>query len=66
MQLGEYENAKRFLQAGADANAAIAVQAESGWGSGGERAMLIAAKEGREDLVERLVNFKAEVGARDS
>jgi ankyrin repeat protein len=56
VQLGEYENAKRLLQAGADANAATA---------GGERALLIAAKEGREDLMELLLGFKAEVDARD-
>ena len=37
VQLGEFENAKRLLQAGADANAATA---------GGERALLIAAKMG--------------------
>jgi ankyrin repeat protein len=56
VQLGEHENAKRLLQAGADPNAAKA---------GGERALLIAAKEGREDLVQLLVDFKAEVDARD-
>jgi ankyrin repeat protein len=54
VQLGEYENAKRLLQAGADANAATA---------GGERALLIAAKEGREDLVELLADFKADLDA---
>jgi len=52
VQLGEYENAKRLLQAGADPNAVT---------EGGERALLIAAKEGREDLVELLLGFKAEV-----
>jgi hypothetical protein len=31
--------------------------------AGGERALLIAAKEGRQDLVELLVDFKAEVNA---
>jgi ankyrin repeat protein len=55
VQLGEYENVKRLLQAGADPNAATA---------GGERALLIAAKEGREDLVELLAGFKAEVNVR--
>jgi hypothetical protein len=55
VQLGEYENAKRLLQAGADANAATA---------GGERALLIAAKEGREDLVELLAGFQADLNAR--
>ena len=54
MQLGEYENAKRLLQAGADPNAATA---------GGERALLIAAKAGREDLVELLADFKADLDA---
>ena len=34
--------------------------------AGGERALLIAAKEGREDLVELLLGFKAEVDARDA
>ena len=53
-QLGEYENAMRLLQAGADANAATA---------GGELALLIAAKEGREDLGELLAGFKADVNA---
>ncbi len=57
VQLGEYENAKRLLQAGADAHAATA---------GGERALLIAAKEGREDLVELLLDFNAEVDGCDS
>jgi hypothetical protein len=56
VQLGEHENAKRLLQAGADANAAKAR---------GEQALMIAAKEGREDLVQLLVDFKAEVDARD-
>ena len=54
VQLGEYENAKRLLQAGADANAATA---------DGERALLIAAKAGREDLVELLADFKADLDA---
>jgi uncharacterized protein len=57
VQLGEYEDAKCLLQAGADANAETA---------GGERALLIAAKEGREDLVELLVDFKAEVDGCDA
>ena len=57
VQLDEYENAKRLLQAGADANAATA---------GGERALLIAAKEGREDLVELLAGFQAEVDGCDA
>jgi hypothetical protein len=52
VQLGEYENAKRLLQAGADPNAATA---------GGERALMIAAKAGREDLVELIAGFKADV-----
>ena len=34
--------------------------------AGGERALLVAAKEGREDLVELLLGFKAEVDARDT
>jgi ankyrin repeat protein len=34
--------------------------------AGGERALLVAAKEGREDLVELLLGFKAEVDARDA
>jgi hypothetical protein len=55
VQLGESENVKRLLQAGADPNAATA---------GGERALLIAAKEGREDLVGLLADFKAEVNVR--
>ena len=55
VQLGEYENAKRLLQAGADPNAATA---------GGERALLIAAKAGREDLVELLADFKADLDKR--
>jgi ankyrin repeat protein len=55
VQLGEYENAKRLLQAGADANAKTA---------SGERALLIAAQEGREDLVQLLVDFKADLNAR--
>jgi hypothetical protein len=33
--------------------------------AGGERALLVAAKEGREDLVELLLGFNAEVDARD-
>jgi ankyrin repeat protein len=52
VQLGEYENAKRLLQAGADPNAATA---------GGERALLIASKAGREDLVELIAGFKADL-----
>jgi ankyrin repeat protein len=55
VQLGEFENAKRLLQAGADANASTA---------GGERALLIAAKEGREDLMELLAGFKADLNVR--
>jgi hypothetical protein len=65
VQLGEYENAERLLQAGADANAATA---ESPWERallrGGERALLIAAKQGRVDLVGLLAGFRAEVDAR--
>jgi hypothetical protein len=34
--------------------------------AGGERALLVAAKEGREDLVKLLLDFKAEVDARDA
>lgn len=33
--------------------------------AGGERVLLVAVKEGREDLVELLLGFKAEVDARD-
>ena len=57
VRLGEYENVKRLLQAGADANATTA---------GGERALLIAAKEGREDLVTLLAGFLADLNARDA
>jgi ankyrin repeat protein len=57
VHLGEYENVERLLQAGADANAATA---------GGERALLMAAKEGRVDLVGLLAGFRAEVDARDA
>jgi ankyrin repeat protein len=57
VQLGEYENAKRLLQAGADANAATA---------GGERPLLMTAKEGRDDLVQLLTSFGAEVDGSDS
>ena len=57
VQLGEYENAKRLLQAGADVNAATA---------GGERALLIAAKEGREDLVELFMSFQADLDVSDA
>jgi hypothetical protein len=57
IQLGESENAKRLLQAGADANAATA---------GGERALLMAAKEGRDDLVKLLADSQAEVNGRDA
>ena len=34
--------------------------------AGGEPVLLVAAKEGREDLVKLLLDFKAEVDARDS
>ena len=34
--------------------------------AGGERALLVAAKEGREDLVKLLLDCKAEVDARDA
>ena len=57
VQLGEYENALRLLQAGADANAATA---------DGDRALLMAAKEGREDLVAILVSFRAQVDGCDA
>ena len=57
VQLGEYDDVKRLLQARADANAATAC---------GERALLIAAKEGREDLVELLAGFQAEVDGSDA
>jgi ankyrin repeat protein len=57
LQLGEYENAQRLLQAGADLNATTA---------DGERVLLIGAKEGREDLVQLLVDFKADLNARDA
>jgi ankyrin repeat protein len=57
VQLGEYDDVKRLLQARADANAATAR---------GERALLIAAKEGREDLVELLAGFQAEVDGSDA
>jgi len=56
VQLGEYENAKRLLQAGADANAATA---------GGDRPLLMAAKEGRDDLVQLLSSFGARVDGSD-
>ena len=57
VQLGEYENALRLLQAGADANAATA---------DGDFALLMAAKEGREDLVAILVSFRAKVDVCDA
>ena len=57
VQLGEYENAKRLLQAGADPNAATA---------GGERALMIAAKAGREDLVELIAGIKADDNVSDA
>ena len=34
--------------------------------AGGERALLVAAQEGREDLVKLLLDCKAEVDARDA
>ena len=62
VQLGEHEHVERLLQAGADANAATAERTISV--AGGERALLIAAKAGREDLVELLAGFKADLDAR--
>jgi hypothetical protein len=56
VELGEYENVQRLLQNGADANAANA---------GGERALPIAAKKGRHDLVKLLLDFKADPNAKD-
>jgi ankyrin repeat protein len=52
-QLGEYDKVQRLLQDGADANAANA---------GGELALPIAAKQGRQDLVKLLLDFKADLG----
>jgi len=54
-QLGEYDKVQRLLQDGADANAANA---------GGELALPIAAKQGRQDLVKLLLDFKADLGTR--
>ena len=56
VQPGEHERVERLLQAGADTNAATA---------GGERALPIAAKTGREDLVD-LVGFKADLNGVDA
>ena len=52
-KLGAAEAVLRLLQAGADADAATA---------GGETALRIAIKEGREDLVELLAGFHANLG----
>jgi hypothetical protein len=56
VQLGEYDNVHRLLQDGADANAASTV---------GERALPIAVKNGRQDLVKLLFDFKAHLACEE-
>jgi len=59
--LGEVAVATRLLQAGANSNALILEGKERA----GETALLFAAREGHADIVKVLIDFKADLAARD-